>query len=382
MTLFFIILFWLTLLLCLATYAIYPLVVWLIGVIKPLHIEKKSFTPFVSVIIPAYNEARHIAKKIENTLAIDYPKDKMEILVGSDGSTDDISSIMERYISDAVFFFPFAENRGKTAVQNDLVTNAKGDILVFTDAASFISTEAVTALVSNFNDPRVGCVAGRMHFLGTKKNLTTQSQGLYWRYESKIRELESRLGSLIGVDGPLYAVRADDYVPLGHDMISDLLTPLLIIAQDKKAVLEYHALVEEEPTEKTTQEFNTRRRIVLRGLIGLFNHKELLNSLKHPMLSGQIFFHKILRWFVGPLVALNFLACIVIPSSSFFAGMRLMYAVFFLLAGAGWLAWKKGMKVRLLVIPYYFLLVNAAATAGILDFIRNKRVVSWKPVRE
>ena len=370
-----------TILLCLASYVFYPLAIGLYGKIAPVKVAKSDFQPFVTIIIAAYNEAVHIEKKIQNTLLLEYPKDKLEVLIGSDGSSDATAEIVKNYNSD-IRFVDFATNRGKTAVQNDLVEMAKGDILVFTDAASFLPVNALSKLVRNFADDSVGCVAGRMRFSGTDRNVTTQSQGLYWRYEFSIREMESRLGSLIGVDGPLYAVRRECYAPLGHQIISDLVTPLLVLGQGKRAVLEHEAFVDEEPTERTEQEFRTRRRITLRGLLGIFTHRELLNPVKHPLLATQIFFHKILRWFVGPLVLVNFLVCLANIQRPFYMFMLLLYGLFFLLAWAGWVAQKKGDRAgALFSVPYYFTLVNAAATTGIVDYFRGKQAVTWKPVR-
>lgn len=347
-----------------------------------MRIITDEITPNVSVIIPAYNEKKNVGKKITNTLSLQYPKDRIEILVGSDGSTDETAAIAKKYAAQGVRFFDFKINRGKTAVQNDLVKLSNGEILIFTDAASFLPQDAVLKMVRNFSDKRVGCVAGRMRFVDTDTNLTTESQGLYWRYEVKIRELESSIGNLIGVDGPLYAVRRQNYTALEHNMISDLMTPLLILNQGKKVILEPDAIVNEAPTVHTSDEFNTRRRITLRGLVGIFSHIHILNPLKHPILAFQIFVHKVLRWFVGPLVIINFLACLALSKIWFFKLFLLLYTLFFLAAALGLVTEHLGMKARLLTVPYYFTLVNLAATLGIIDFFRKKQAITWKPVRD
>jgi len=371
-----------SLLLCLGSYAFYPIVIWVLGRLFSFKVRREDIFPTLSIIIPAYNEARHIDEKIKNTLALEYPRDKVEILVGSDGSTDDTANIMSKYTDEGVHFIDFEKNRGKTAVQNDLVRQSKGEILIFTDAASFLNPDAISKIIRNLADTRVGCVAGRMRYVGTDSNLTTQSQGLYWRYEVKVRELESNLGSVIGVDGPLYAVRKRCYVPLEHNIISDFITPLLVLAQGEKVILEPDAVVDEAPTSKTGQEFATRRRITLRGLVGMSAHTELLNPLRHPVLAFQIFFHKVLRWFVGPLVALNILACCALSSHWLFKSILIVYILFFIAAVLGWATGRLGFKIRILTIPYYFSLVNIAATIGIIDFFRKRQAVSWKPVRD
>ncbi len=290
----FLIIYLATIFLCIGSYILYPAVIWLVGRIYRFEVRKDEIRPFVSIVISAYNEAKNIEKKIANTLALDYPKDKIEILIGSDGSQDGTSDIVKKYENHGIKLFDFKINRGKTAVQNDLVKLSRGEVLIFTDAASFLLPDTIQKIVRNFNDERVGCVAGNMRFTNTDQNMTTKSQGLYWQYESKLRELESIIGSLIGVDGPLYAVRRRCYAPLAHNVISDLLTPLLILENGKKVVLESEAKVDEDPTIDARQEFKTRRRITLRGLVGIKSRARLLNPIKHPFLSFQIVFHKLL----------------------------------------------------------------------------------------
>lgn len=376
------ILYIVTITFCLSTYAFYPMIIWLLCSFFPLIIQRKEIIPTISIIIPAYNEEKNISEKISNSLALDYPKDKIEILVGSDGSSDNTVGIARKFTQEGIRVYEFNENRGKTAVQNALVKKATGEILVFTDTASFFPPSAVAKIVSNFADDRIGCVAGKLRFVNTDSNLTTQSQGLYWRYEVKIRELESKIGSVIGVDGPLYAIKREYYVPLGNNLISDLISPLLVLEQRKKIILEPEAIVDEEPTIKAGQEFNTRRRITLRGLIGITTYSRLLNPFKNPLLAFQLLFHKVLRWFVGPFVLLNILSCIILSNLIFFRIMLLLYLCFISVAFFGMFTERAGIRARFLQIPYYFTLVNLAATMGIIDFLRKKQAISWTPVRE
>ncbi len=372
-----------TFLLCFTTYFIFPIVISLLGKIFKLRLIRADITPHVSVIISAYNEEKDIEQKIANTLALDYPQNKIEILIGSDGSIDNTATIVEQYAGSGIRFYDYKRNRGKTSVQNDLVKEAKGEILIFTDAASFLPMNALKKMVRNFADDRVGSVAGRLQFISKDTNITTQSQGIYWRYEIKIREMESQLGRLIGVDGPLYAVTKDCYIPLQAHIISDLMTPLLVLEQGKMVILESDALVEEESTQKGSQEFTTRRRITLRGLVGIFSHPEVINPLKQPLLSLQIFTHKILRWFVGPLVIINTMAlcALLFYDNTFIKWLMPLYILFFLAAALGWYCDRIGRKVKFLTIPYYFCLVNFAATCGIIDFFKKKQAVTWETVR-
>jgi cellulose synthase/poly-beta-1,6-N-acetylglucosamine synthase-like glycosyltransferase len=366
---------------CILTYFFYPLSIWIIGHLFPVETVKKDILPEISILIAAYNEAKNIDRKILNTLSLDYPKDKVEILVGSDGSSDDTCKIVQRHAATGVRLFKFQSNRGKTAVQNDLVSASTGEILVFTDAASLLPPEAIRKIVRKFADAEIGCVAGKMRFVDTDQNLTTRSQGLYWQYEVKLRQWESKLGRLIGVDGPLYAVRRECYEPLEDHIISDLMTPLIVLAKGKKVVIDPDAMVDEDPTTKTHQEYTTRRRITLRGLAGLYSFKYMLNPLKYPFLSLQLFLHKILRWCVGVLLSINILACLGLLDHWFFKIWLCMVILFLIAAALGWIGERCGFSIKLLSIPYYFVLINAAATAGIIDFFRNKKAATWVPVR-
>lgn len=382
MTLFFELLFVLTILLCLSTYAFYPLVIMLIGKIFPFKPIRNHATPAVSILIAAYNEEKDIHKKLENTLDLDYPKEKIEIIVGSDGSSDRTSEIAAGFSDKGVRLLNFKKNRGKTAVQNDMVAASKNEILIFTDAASLLRKNSLRSIVQPFADIRVGGVAGCMEFVTDFHNLTTESQGLYWKYEMKLREIESTIGRLIGVDGPLYAVRRENFVPLTANIISDLITPLLVLKQGKRVVLEKDALVLETPTAKSQQEIITRRRITLRGLVGLFSQPELLCPQHFPLLSLQIFFHKLLRWCVGLLVFLNLMMCMFLSGNLFFRLFLFLHLIFYFSAGVGLILEKIGRPMPAFKVPYYFCLVNLAATFGLIDFLRKKQAVSWEPVRK
>ncbi|MGD9897725.1 MAG: glycosyltransferase family 2 protein [Calditrichaceae bacterium] len=375
------IVFWSSLTLIISTYFIYPLLLLVISKIWPFHVQKKDIYPSVSVIISAYNEEKHIEQKIENTLNLDYPREKLEIIIASDGSTDKTCEIAARFKEKGIKLLDFQTNRGKVIIQNESVKSASGEIILFMDAASLVDKGSLRKIVQNFSDKRVGCVAGRMVYVDTDLNITTESQGLYWKYENNIRNLESMIGQMIGVDGPLYAIRKSNYVMLEKNIISDLITPLLVILQGKKVVLEQHAIVMEEPNIHSGHEFKTRRRITLRGLNGLRSFPEMLNPFSHFSLSMQIIFHKILRWFVGPFVGLNFITSVALSGNKFYSLIFVGYCLLFLFAITGFILNKKGLQLKILTVPYYFILVNLSATMGILDFLRRKEIISWKPVR-
>lgn len=375
--------FWLSVFFIFSTYLGYPLVLLVLRRIKKVTVRKdRVFQPLVSVIISAFNEEKNIEKKILNTLSSKYPTNKLEIIVGSDGSIDKTVQIARKYESNGVKILDFKTNSGKTSIQNACVKEARGEIIIFTDAASFISPNSISEICKNFAEQQVGCVAGMMKYIDTDKNLTTRSQGLYWKYERVLRELESDQGRLIGVDGPLYAVRKEEFIFLKNHVISDFILPLLILAKGKKVIIEKNAIVNEVPTQEGEDELNTRRRITLRGLVGLKEHHELLNVFRHPLLSLQIYFHKLIRWFVGPLIILNFIATLILSHILIYKLFLIFYFIFIFGALVGIVLEKFQIKFKILMVPYYFILVNYAATLGIIDFLLRKQAIKWQPVRK
>lgn len=372
--------FWLCSLLTAYVYFLYPLIIMRISRSAGRNYIKGDILPSVSVIITAYNEERNIARKIENTLELDYPKELVEIIVGSDGSTDRTEKIVRAYEDRGVRLLCFPKNRGKTMVQNDCVREAKGEIMVFMDAASLCGRDSLRKLVANFADHRVGAVAGRVAFTQAVENLTTESQGIYWKYEQFLKKAESSLGSLVGVDGPLYAIKKELCERLDEDMMSDFISPLLVIKNGHSVVYEPEAVTYEEATSRPGDEIRTRRRIVNRGFAGLSKHRELINPAADPLLAWQIISHKILRWLVG-FYYMGMLA----------SSLLLAARWFFFLAFSGLMAvlclshyslWIRDRQSRLFTIPYYFVLVNLAAVLGSIDFIKGRKVIAWKPVRE
>lgn len=374
------IIFWVCLALSVYVYALYPLLIFIVSKLINRRFDKSDIEPPITIVITAYNEEQRIALKIENTISLDYPRDKMEIIVASDGSTDRTNEIAGSYEDRGVRLLAFPENRGKTMVQNDCVQDSCHDIIVFMDAASACRPDCLRRLVSNFADRRIGVVAGRVIFTQSKGNLTTESQGIYWRYEQFIKRAESSIGSLIGVDGPLYAIRKSLYIPLEADMMSDLITPILVVRDGHSVVYEPDAVTYEDATIRAGDEFRTRSRIVTRGFTTIFRYPELLDISTRPVLAWQVLSHKVLRWMVGFLYA-------GMTVSSFMLIPACLYTVAFCaLMTVALLAYRglknHGNSHRYLAVPYYFMLVNLAAMKGTIDYLMGNRIISWKPVRD
>jgi len=372
--------FWLCSVLTGYVYFMYPVIITRMSRKLGNDFHKKEILPEVSIVITAYNEELSIAGKIENTLALDYPRERMEVIIGSDGSTDGTNEIVRSFEGEGVKLAAFPHNRGKTMVQNDCVREASHGIIVFMDAASLCEKDSLKKLVSNFADPRIGAVAGRVVFTKSKDNLTTESQGLYWKYEQILKKAESSLGSLVGVDGPLYAIRKELYNTLDEDMMSDFISPLLVIKGGHCVVYEPEAVTYEEATTRPSDELKTRRRIVTRGFTGLSRYPELINPAVRPLLAWQIISHKVLRWLVGFYYIGMLLSSVLLITRWFFL---LAFGGLALVLGLSYYGFHAMDRPRkLFTIPYYFILVNLAAALGSLDYLRGRKVISWKPVRE
>jgi cellulose synthase/poly-beta-1,6-N-acetylglucosamine synthase-like glycosyltransferase len=248
------------------------------------------------------------------------------------------------------------------------------------DAASMCSRGALKMIARNFTDPRVGAVAGTLQFVTDQDSLVTESQKLYWSYETFLKRYESRLGALVGADGPLYAVRRDLYRYIDPALISDFITPLLVRQQGYAVVLEKHALAFEYATRTSSDELNTRKRIIIRALDSLFRHPDSFNVFHDRILFVQIIARKVLRWLGGILFLCMITAAAVLSTDPVYLAL-LVSLLLFVISGIPGL-FVPGMKSGLFRIPYYFLLVHFAGLAAFIDFLAGKRVVKWQPVRE
>ena len=246
--------FWLSAAALFYTYAGYPLLLFVLSRVRPRAVRRAEWTPAVSVIITAYNEERDLAAKLENTLAIDYPRDRTEVIVASDCSTDRTDEIARSFAPRGVRLHRQAERLGKTAAQNAAVELARGEIILFSDATTHYQPEVLRALVPNFADPTVGCATGRLVYADPTGSSVGHGTRSYWGYESLLRKHESEVNSLIGVCGCLYAVRRSAYVPLYHEACSDFVIATKIVEQGLRAVYEPAAVCVEETNRRADRE--------------------------------------------------------------------------------------------------------------------------------
>jgi cellulose synthase/poly-beta-1,6-N-acetylglucosamine synthase-like glycosyltransferase len=375
------ILFWIFLAALLYVYIGYPLVLLCLSVICRRRRATPGYTPFLSILIAAYNEETGIKKKIEQTLDLDYPPDKLEILVLSDGSTDKTDEIVRSFSDPRVRLLHLSGRKGKTNAQNEGVRHARGEVLVFSDATTMYHRQALRYLASNYADSQVGAVSGRYQYFdpegGSPTGLGTMA---FWNYENYIKKMQSSIRTISGCCGCIYSVRTEAYTLLDDEVISDLVQPLHVIRKGYRVVFEDRALAYEETTQSTAEEFAMRVRVVTRGMRGLLSVPALLMPWKFGWVSFQLWSHKISRWLVPFLLLGLFGSNLLLlrgPLYQFVLGIQVaFYALTFLsLLVPVQRLWKP------LGIPLYFCTLNAAALFSVIEVLRGKKYVVWQTVR-
>jgi cellulose synthase/poly-beta-1,6-N-acetylglucosamine synthase-like glycosyltransferase len=375
-------LFWLVLLIGAHVYVGYPVLLWLIascGGARRVRIGEVD--AHVTLIISAYNEERAIAEKLDNTLALDYPRDKLQILVVSDASSDGTDEIVSQYASRGVELLRMPDRGGKTVGLNKAVERARGDVIVFSDANAMYEPSAIRNLVRNFADPGVGAVVGESGYTDAQAT-SEHSEGLYWDYEIALKRLESSVSSVVGGDGAIYATRRALYVPMRPDALSDFVNPLQVVRAGYRCVYEPEARCFERAGDSFDKEFRRKVRIVNRAWRAMLTMPELLNPFRFGFFSFELVSHKLLRWlmpfFMAALLVVN---ALLIQRGAFYAALFAAQVVFYVLAAVGHLLREWPSMPRLLTIPYFFCLVNVASAVGIVDAYRGRAYVTWATVR-
>lgn len=377
--------FWASFVLLFYIYFGYPLAVKAVAMFKPNPVATNDdYLPTVSILIAAYNEAKDIEATLRNKLALDYPPEKLEVLVISDESEDGTDGIVEAVAASAqipVRLFRQVPRQGKTAGLNTLVPRANGDILLFSDANSQWDTQAVRKLCRNFADSLVGYVTGKMVYVHADGSMVGDGCSAYMKYENWLRDQETRIGSIVGVDGGIDAMRKELYQPLRADQLPDFVQPLKVMDQGYRVVYEPEALLKEEALSDGSSEFSMRVRVSLRALWALKDMKHLMNPARDPIFAWQLISHKMLRYaaFV-PMITLAIATLLLAPTGGIYLLAALGYIAFLVLA---WLGRKKEAGEQSLSaiysIPYYFMLLTLASYKAFISFLRGEKKVIWNP---
>lgn len=359
-------------------YAGYPVILALVALRRRLRpVISERCEPSVSVLIAARNEEKDIGWKITETLGWDYPPEKLEILVASDASDDSTDEIVKSMGGPRVTFVRMKKRGGKVRALNRLAELARGEILFFTDANAHIGPQAVRLMVRHFADARVGCVTGDSRPIRESDNPAVSSgASVYWGYESTVKRLENRIGSVLVCDGAIFCMRAFLFHPLDPNLANDLETPMRIGASGSWITHEPAALVFERDTTSPFEEFQRRRRMCAQGMLAMMTLPGVLGGLR----GWQFISHKFLRWTsLIPMLMVLASSAALAPHSLFFSSMLILQAIFYGLAALGLQRANAHRPVpTLIAIPFYVVLGVVGALVGQFDSLRGKRFDVWE----
>jgi len=367
--------FWIAAAVPVYAYLGYPLVLLGLRLIIQRPVKKAAIEPLVSLLIPARNEGRVIERKIRNSLALDYPAGRLEIVIVSDGSTDETEAIARRFETPGgrVRVFAFLTNRGKMAVLNAALPQLRGEIVIFSDSSAMLAPESVRRLIENFADASVGAVSGRYQVLRPAEVTIGASENLYWKYETFLKTQESQLASTLGGHGQLHAIRKELYpFPPAETINDDYVIPVSVLSKGFRAVYEPAAMVYEEAREMTG--FARRIRIMAGNLQQLRHLPQLLRPLQ-PLPLFFFVSHKLLR-LLAPFAMLGTLAAnLFLLDSTAYAALLAAQLAFYAMAVLGLTG---RLRPRALALPSYFCMVNIAAFFGLFHAITGRKSMLWK----
>lgn len=342
-----------------------------------------STLPDVSVLIAAYNEEAIIHSKMKNCMQFNYPKEKLHIVWVTDGSNDATNSLLSEYPDVTVLFDP--KRGGKSAALNRAMPYISSPITIFTDANTMVNSEAINEIVKEFTDPRVGCVAGEKRVkINTKQNATA-GEGIYWKYESKLKQLDYRLNSAVGAAGELFSIRTNLFIELPSDTLLDDFIMSMKIAQ-RGFIIAYcsNAYALEDSSPNIKEEEKRKVRISAGGLQSIYRLRDLLIPIPNPILTFQYVSHRVLRWSLTPIslvlvFILNFILC--------FDGI-LLYKIFFLLQVLFYIAScigkylaDKQIKNKYFFVPFYFTMMNINVLKGYSYLIKHRGTGVWEKAK-
>jgi poly-beta-1,6-N-acetyl-D-glucosamine synthase len=371
-------------------YALYPLILMAMAKRRPPDLgechprrankdEEDRECPNVSVIIPFHNEERWVARKLKNTLSWDYPAGRCEIVAVSDGSEDQTNHILDKY-QGRIRIVAYHPRQGKPTALNKGVAEARGDILVFSDANVLLEPKSIRAMVARYHDPSVGGVSGNVA-LKPEGGTEPLGEGLYMRYERLLYTLDSAAGTMVGADGAFFSMRRDLFAPLESDtIVDDFALALEVVAQGRRVVYEPDAQGVELVIPDVRAEFRRKVRMIAGGYQALWRFRHLLNPFRFPTVTFQLLSHKLMRWMVPFFLVTALISSLIgAHEQPILTFALLVQACFYGLAALGW-ASPTLRRWAPVYVPYYFCAVNSAAAGGFWRFLRRRQSVAWQKV--
>lgn len=383
-----ILLFWICVFIIFYTFLGYGIFLYLMVWVKRLcikpfvFIEPKKF-PAVTLLIAAFNEEELIKEKAENCLSLDYPKDKIQIVFITDGSTDDSPNIIKQFKN--IELLHEDSRAGKMAAIKRAMPYIKGEITVFTDANTFLNIEAIKELVKHYQNPKVGAVAGEKRIkVDATADASAAGEGFYWKYESALKKWDYELYTSIGAAGELFSIRTNLYQPIdSNTIIDDHMIAMRIAETGYIIAYEPNAYATETASADSKEELKRKIRIAAGGIQSVFRLKKAANPFYNPMLTFQYFSHKVLRWTVTPwlmifVLVLNIFICFINSDLFLYQLLLLAQILFYSASIAGYILESKKIKIKILFIPFYFSMMNYAVIAGTFRYFKGTQSAAWE----
>ncbi|MDB5286758.1 MAG: glycosyl transferase [Mucilaginibacter sp.] len=381
--------FWISLLIAFYTFAGYGILLYFIIKIKRslkgkpvLPVVTDDQLPECTLVVAAYNEEHYMASKIANCLQLNYPAGKLKFLFVTDGSNDKTPDIISQYPEIQLLHRP--ERAGKIAAIHRAMEFVTTEVVVFTDANTFLNPEAITRICRHYSDKTVGAVAGEKRVqIDANADASAAGEGFYWKYESALKKWDSELYSVVGAAGELFSVRRELYEDVPADTIlDDFMISMQIAAKGYRIIYEPDAYALENASENVTEELKRKIRIAAGGIQSILRLKPLLFSFKYPVLSFQYVSHRVLRWTVTPFFLIiafitNF-ALAFAGDSVFYQLMFVAQVAFYLSAILGFILEKRQLRIKVLFIPYYFCVMNYAVLMGIIRYFTKRQSSMWE----
>jgi glycosyltransferase involved in cell wall biosynthesis len=372
-------LFWGSLAVISWSYVGYFVIMGLLSQIRPKAVKRENWFPQISLIITAYNEEKRITQKLGNSLELDYPKDKLEIIVVSDASTDATEAIVRSFSHEEVKLLIMPERHGKHYAQYRGILSSKSDIVVLTDATTFLEKDALSKIVRSYADPSVGCVSGedRPESAGGE----VSGEGAYVRYEMKLRSFEERVDSIVGASGSFFSVRKSLCSAWIDDMSSDFYMPIVARMNGYRAVVDHEAFGVYRVVSDSSLEFERKVRTVVHGLEVLFHFRGIMNPFKYGGYAFQMISHKLCRWLVPFALVVTLVANLALVKEGFVYQLGLVgQAVLYVAALLGYFI--RGLRrLSLFKIPLFFAMVNLSILVAWYKYLSGDKYVVWVSTR-
>lgn len=379
--------FWVALFVIVYTFVGYGIVLFFLVRIKrffkkPFKFSNDTEFPTVSILIAAFNEEALITQKIENTLALDFPKEKLQVIIITDGSNDQTAAKVSEFAE--VLLLHRKERAGKMAAIKRAMPFANGEIMLFTDANTFLNARAIKELVKHYQNRKVGAVAGEKRiYVEDFADASSAGEGFYWKYESLLKKWDYELYSNVGAAGELFSIRTGLYEPVESDtIIDDHMIAMRIAEKGFIIAYEPEAYAIETASENASEELKRKIRIAAGGIQSITRLKKVANPFYFPVLTFQYISHRVLRWTITPIamVIVFILNGIIIvhTDSVLYLALFLGQMAFYGLSIAGLYFERRNIKVKALFIPFYFCMMNYAVLAGIVRYVKNSQSAAWE----